>query len=138
MSIVAKHCKRIELKQIIDKNDGVLSIAEQQENIPFEIRRVYYIYELEYSNSSRGFHAHKKLEQAIFCLNGSFKLMVDDGNHKENFSLNNPNNGIYMAPKLWHTMSEFSKDCIILVFASEYYDESDYIRDYDEFTNYIK
>ena len=84
MDIITKRWEKIGLKQIIDKNDGVLSIVEQQKNIPFEIKRVYYIYELEYSNSSRGFHAYKKLEQAIFCISGSFKLMVAYGKRKEN------------------------------------------------------
>ena len=84
MDIIAKHCKKIGLKQIVDKSDDVLSIAEQLKNIPFEIKRVYYIYELEYSNSSGGFHAYKKLEQAIFCISGSFKLMVAYGKRKEN------------------------------------------------------
>jgi len=138
MKSKVNNCKQIELNQVVDDNDGVLSIAEQLNEIQFEIKRVYYIYGLEDSTAQRGFHAHKKLEQAIFCINGSFKLMVDDGNDKQYFFLNNPNCGIYMGPELWHTMFEFSKDCIILVFSSDFYDESDYIRDYNDFLKYIK
>ena len=138
MLIKVKNCKIVELKQIVDENDGVLSIAEQLNEIPFEVKRVYYIQGLEDTKSKRGFHAHKQLEQAIFCINGSFKLMIDDGNEKHYFFLNDPNKGVYMGPRLWHTMFEFSKDCIILVLASDYYDESDYIRNYNEFIEYIK
>jgi len=137
MNIAVKNCELIKLKHIIDENDGVLSIAEQKKEIPFEIKRVYYIYELLNKNSSRGFHAHKKLEQVIFCLNGNFKLMVDDGTNKKCILLNNANQGIFIGNELWHTMSDFSKNCIILVLASDYYDESDYIRDYNEFIRYI-
>ena len=138
MLIKVKNCKIVELKQIVDENDGVLSIAEQLNEIPFEVERVYYIYGLEDTKLKRGFHAHKQLEQAIFCINGSFKLMIDDGNEKNYFFLNDPNKGVYMGSRLWHTMFEFSKDCIILVIASDYYDESDYIRNYSEFIEYVK
>ena len=138
MNIDVKNCEIIKLKHIVDKNDGDLSIAEQNKEIPFEIKRVYYIYELLNNKSSRGFHAHKKLDQVIFCLNGHFKLLVDDGTNKKRILLSNPNQGVFIGNELWHTMSNFSKNCIILVFASDYYDESDYIRDYNEFIRYIK
>ena len=137
MKLNIKNCSYIELKQIVDENDGVLSVAESMREIPFNIKRTYYIYGLTHSKALRGFHAHKKLEQVLFCINGSFKLMVDDGMNKKYFFLKDPNHGLYIGPKLWHTMFEFSKDCIILVFASDYYNESDYIRDYDEFKKYI-
>tara|TARA_B100000315_G_C14408652_1_gene509922 strand:+ start:318 stop:743 length:426 start_codon:yes stop_codon:yes gene_type:complete len=133
MDVKVHNCKTIELKQIVDEKDGVLSIAESRREIPFEIRRIYYIYGLAYPKARRGLHAHHKLEQVIFCVNGSFKLMVDDGNEKQYLFLSDPNHGIYIGPHLWHSMFEFSKDCIILVMASDYYDEADYIRDYDEF-----
>ena len=83
MKINVNNCRHIELKQVVDEHDGVLSIAEAQKEIPFNIKRVYYIYGLENIKSRRGFHAHKKLEQAIFCINGSFKLMADDGENKQ-------------------------------------------------------
>ena len=133
MDIHVENCKHIKLKQIVDEKDGVLSIAESEREIPFHIKRVYYIYGLAYPKALRGYHAHKKLEQVIFCINGSFKLMVDDGKEKQYFFLSDPNHGIYVGPHLWHNMFEFSKDCVILVIASDYYDEADYIRDYDEF-----
>ena len=137
MKIKVKNCKQIKLNQIVDEKDGVLTVAESMREIPFDIKRIYYIYGLTYSKAIRGFHAHKHLEQVIFCINGSFKFMVDDGINKEYFFLNHPNQGIYFGKELWHTMFEFSKDCIILVFASDYYNESDYIRDYDAFKKYI-
>ena len=130
--------REIELKKIIDKSDGILSVGEQLKEIPFKIKRVYYIYDFTSNKSLRGFHAHKNLEQVIFCLNGSFVLSIDDGINKKEVILNDPNIGIYMGPSLWHTMAKFSKDCIMLVFASEYFDEEDYIRDYNDFLNHVK
>ena len=133
-----KNYKLIKLKQIIDKKDGILSIAEEKVQIPFKIKRVYHIYGLNNISANRGYHAHKKLEQVIFCINGSFNLMIDDGTNKKNLILNNPNKGVYIGKKLWHTMSKFSLNCIILVFASDFFKESDYIRDYDNFLKYIE
>lgn len=138
MQIKVNNCKYIELKQIVDENDGVLSVAEYDKEISFNIKRVYFIYGLTNPKALRGFHAHKKLEQAIFCINGSFKLMVDDGENKQYVYLNNPNHGIYIGTELWHKMFEFSTDCIIVVLASDFYEESDYIRDYDDFIATIK
>jgi dTDP-4-dehydrorhamnose 3,5-epimerase-like enzyme len=135
--IIIRNCAHIKLKQIIDEQDGVLSIAESMREIPFDLKRVFYIYGLAYPKALRGFHAHKKLEQVIFCINGSCKLMVTDGIGKQYFHLSDPNHGIYLGPDLWHTMFEFSNDCIILVLASDYYNESDYIRDYNEFIAHI-
>ena len=83
-------------------------------------------------------HAHKELEQIIFCINGSFKLLLDDGENQQFIYLSDPNRGIYMGPKLWHKMFEFSSDCIILVFASDLYNEKDYIRNFNEFLDFIK
>lgn len=127
----------IKLKEIKDGKDGSLFIAEGKKQIPFEIKRVYFIREFNRELSSRGFHAHKELEQVIFCINGSFKLMTDNGTEKKYFLLNDPNLGFYLRKRLWHTMSDFSEDCIILVFASDYFDEADYIRDYDIFLSFI-
>ncbi len=138
MIINVKNCNIIELKQVVDETDGVLSIAENHINIPFQIRRVYYIYGLNSPQAKRGHHAHKILEQAIFCINGSFKLMVDDGKSKQYLFLNNPNQGIYLGKHLWHTMFDFSKDCILLVFASDLFNESDYIRNYKDFMDFLK
>jgi len=133
-----KRCAHIELKQVVDEKDGVLSIAEGSKEVPFEIARVYYIYGLSYPKAQRGLHAHKELEQVILCINGSFKLMLDDGENRQYLYLTDPNHGIYLGPKIWHTMFEFSSDCIILVLASDRYDEADYIRGYDQFIDYTK
>tara|TARA_B100001250_G_C19797758_1_gene789589 strand:+ start:241 stop:645 length:405 start_codon:yes stop_codon:yes gene_type:complete len=130
--------KSIILKQIIDSSDGVLSIAESENNIPFEIKRVYYIYDFKALESKRGFHAHKNLQQVIFAISGFFTLSLDDGEEKTNHLLNNPNNGILIDRKIWHTMEDFSDNCIILVLASDIFKESDYIRNYEDFMNYIK
>jgi len=138
IEILVRNCKHIELKQVVDEKDGVLSIAECDRQIPFAVKRIYYIYGLAYPRAMRGLHAHKALEQVIFCVNGSFKLMVEDGIEKQYFYLSDPNHGIYIGPRVWHSMFEFSKECIILVLASDYYDEADYIRNYDEFITFVE
>ena len=137
MEVINDISELIELKQIKDGKDGFLFVAEQEEQIPFKIKRVYFIRDFKENISSRGYHAHKELEQVIFCINGSFKLMIDNGSEKKYFLLNNSYQGIYIRSKLWHTMAEFSKDCVILVFASDYFNESDYIRDYNKFLDFI-
>lgn len=131
------NCYLVNLPVIADGIDGKLSVAESLHNIPFEIKRVYYIYDLKDSHAIRGKHAHKQLEQMIFCINGSFVLGLDDGNNREEILLNQRNTGVYLGTGLWHTMSQFSKDCVLLVLASDFYNESDYIRDYNEFIKYI-
>lgn len=116
---------------------GHLFVAEATKNIPFRIKRVYFTTNLK-NAKVRGEHAHKKLVQAIFCVSGSFVLGLDDGKCKQKILLNKPEIGIILGPKLWHSMSKFSKDCVILVFASDYYKEGDYIRDYGEFLKIVK
>ena len=88
--------------------------------------------------TSRGHHAHKKLEQVIFCVNGSFKLIVNDGSAEQEIFLNTAEKGVFLGHNLWHTMSDFSSDCIILVIASDEFDENDYIRDFKKFKHYLK
>jgi WxcM-like, C-terminal len=135
--------------QLVDGNPrGKLFIAESAKHIPFHIKRVYFINDLDNylkstaSNISqpktlkeprRGEHAHHKLDQVIFCINGHFTLGLDDGTTKQKILMNDPAIGVRLGPKLWHSMEKFSKHCVILVFANDYYNESDYIRDYDEF-----
>lgn len=121
-----------------DFPDGNLVIGESKKSIPFEIKRVYFINNLFNPKAKRGKHAHKKLEQIIFCVNGSFILHLDDGVNKQKITLNDPYYGIRLGPKLWHTMTRFSSDCVILVLANNYFKESDYIRDYDKFLKYVK
>ncbi len=135
--INVKNAKWIELCRIPDGIDGTLSVAESVKDIPFEIKRVYYIYGLNNPHAVRGKHAHRKLEQVLFCINGSCKVGLDDGENRQTVLLDQPNKGVYLGIELWHTMHEFSENCILLVLASDLYKESDYIRDYDEFKGYL-
>ncbi len=135
--VTIKNCEYIDLQQIVDERDGILSIAEGMKNIPFDIKRIYYIYGLSYPKAQRGYHAHKELEQVLFCLSGSCKLFLDDGTNKQYFYLTDPNRGMYVGPKVWLQLFEFSNDCIIIVFASDYFEEADYIRDYEEFIKFL-
>ncbi|MEK7180947.1 MAG: FdtA/QdtA family cupin domain-containing protein [Patescibacteria group bacterium] len=116
---------------------GHLFVGEAARHIPFSIRRIYFINNLKDSLSNRGNHAHKKLKQAIFCLSGSFILNLDDGKNKQKILMKNPEIGIILGPKLWHSMGHFSKGCVILVLASGYYKESDYIRKHEDFLKFV-
>lgn len=130
----------IEFKDIVDKrnNDrpmGHLTPIEASADIPFEIKRVYYITRVP-ENTIRGFHAHKELQQVLLCLNGSVKINVSDPFEKRTFELNDPAKGLYIGPGLWREMYDFSPAAVLLVLASEHYTEQDYIRDYREYTEY--
>lgn len=135
--IKVKNSGIIKLQFFNDFPDGNLTIAEFKKNISFPIKRVYYINNLYNKNAVRGHHAHKKLDQVIFCINGSFVLNLDDGKNRQKILMNDSCLGVRLGPLLWHTMEKFSADCVILVFASDYYKEKDYIRDYDSFKKYI-
>ena len=123
----------VALKFFKDLPDGNLFIAEAGRQVPFDIKRIYFINTLANPKAVRGQHAHRELEQAIFCINGSFTLQLDDGRVKQRVLMNDPACGIRLGPMLWHTMSSFSYDCVILVLASDHFDEADYIRDYQVF-----
>lgn len=123
--------KLIDLKPLGDER-GQLSVLEAQKNIPFPIKRVYYLTNMK-SNVPRGFHAHKKLEQVAVCVAGECTMLLDDGNNKENVLLDSPCKAIRIEPMVWHEMHDFSDDCVLLVLASDHYDESDYIRNYADF-----
>lgn len=116
----------------IEDDRGALVALEQFKNIPFEIKRVYYIYGNK-KNLARGFHAHRDLQQILICVSGSCNVILDNGKEKHKYILNKPNQGLLVNKVIWREMLEFSDDCIILVLASNYYDENDYIRDYDKF-----
>ena len=133
-----KNCKLIKLNFFDDGIDGNLVIAESFKNIPFHIKRVYFINNLKSRRAIRGKHAHKKLKQVLFCINGSFELDIDDGTKKGSMLLKKPHIGVYMGPCLWHAMHNFSSDCVILVLASDFYKEQDYIRDYTNFIKHVK
>lgn len=114
---------------------GQLVAIEEMKNIPFKIKRVYYMYDTGMS-VSRGHHAHKCLEQILICVHGSCKILLDDGNDKETVVLDKPYEGLYIANDIWREMFDFSEDAVLLVLASQYYDENDYIRDYEKFLEY--
>ena len=114
---------------------GELVALEAFGNVPFEIKRVYYIYRTE-EGVIRGRHAHKSLEQILICVHGSCRLKLDNGTETETILLNKPDEGIYIANDIWREMYDFSPDAVLLVIASEPYDERDYIRDYDAFLKY--
>lgn len=117
---------------IMGDERGSLIALENNKNIPFEIKRVYYIFNTK-KEVARGFHAHKKLEQIAVCVSGKCRIVLDDGINHEDAWLDSPDKGLYIGDMVWREMHDFSSDCVLLVFASEYYDENDYIHDYDNF-----
>lgn len=122
----------------IDKHHhakGNISVIENNTTIPFDVKRVYYLYDVP-GGESRGGHAHKELYQLIIAASGSFNVTIDDGNVKRTFYLNRPCQGLLLVPGIWRELDNFSSGSVCLVFASMKYDENDYIRDYDEFLNY--
>ncbi len=116
---------------------GQLVALEEFKDIPFQIKRVYYMYDTG-EGVHRGFHAHKCLEQILICIHGSCKVLLDNGIEKKIVSLEKPYEGLYIANHMWREMYDFSSDAVLMVLASEYYDESDYIRDYEQFMEMIK
>jgi len=121
----------IDFKTLGDDRGSLIALEENY-NAPFEIKRVYYIFDTK-EGVRRGFHAHINLKQIAICVKGSCKFLLDDGKEKQNILLDSPNQGLLIEGLIWREMYDFSPDCILLVLASEHYDESDYIRDYDEF-----
>lgn len=116
---------------------GQLVALEEYKDIPFQIKRVYYIYDT-LDGVRRGFHAHKCLEQILVCVHGSCKILLDDGSEKEVVVLDKPYEGVYVTNDMWREMYDFSPDAVLMVFASQIYDESDYIRNYEEFLKYVR
>lgn len=114
---------------------GNISVVQNIKDIPFEVKRVYYLYDVP-GGESRGGHAHYELEQLIVAVSGSFDVVIDDGNIKRAFTLNRPYQGILVAPGLWRELNNFSSGSVCLVLASMKYDEADYIRSYEEFIKY--
>lgn len=133
LQLRVRHSGVLPLQFFKDLPDGNLFIAEAGRQVPFAIKRIYFINTLANPKAVRGKHAHRKLDQAIFCISGSFTLHLDDGRARQRIVMNDPARGIRLGPLLWHTMSSFSYDCVILVLASDHFEEADYIRDYDEF-----
>lgn len=132
MSYLFQHIKTKETE-----NEGSLSFFECKRDIPFDIKRVYYIYGAD-KGTIRGGHAHKKLYQFVICVYGKVRFILDDGNKKEEFLLDSPQKGVYIEPGLWRDMIWEEKDSVLCVMASEYYNEEDYIRNYNMFKEWIK
>jgi hypothetical protein len=126
-----KDCKLIELPKISDPR-GNLSFIEGGQHVPFDIKRVYYLYDVP-GGSDRGSHAHKNLHQFIVAMSGSFDVVLDDGNEKKRFHLNRSYYGLYVCPMMWRELDNFSSGAVCMVLASEHYNEADYIRNYHQF-----
>lgn len=125
-------CSILELSKHHSDRKGNLSIVENGRTLPFNVKRVYYIYDVP-GGESRGSHAHKNLHQLIIAASGSFRVTLDDGYIKRSYFLNKPNMGLYVKPGLWRDLDDFSSGAICAVLASDIYDPEDYIRDYNEF-----
>lgn len=121
----------IELQSLGDSRGGLV-VAEAQKNIPFEIKRVYWIHGTQ-AGVERGFHAHKALRQVAVAVSGSCEMVLDDGKNTESIPMESSVTGVVIEPSVWHYMKNFTPDCVLLVFADAHYDEVDYIRDYDAF-----
>jgi len=132
-------CKIIDLSKIRDFNDNITEINDSIE-IPFSIKRVFYLYDISYDESrgsqSRGSHAHKTCQQFLVAVKGSFEVILDDGKEKTTIQLNNPQTGLYIPAFIWDSQINFSSGAICLVIASKIYLEEDYIRNYNDFLNY--
>jgi dTDP-4-dehydrorhamnose 3,5-epimerase-like enzyme len=129
-------CKIIELPKIHDPR-GNLTFIENGEHIPFDIQRVYYLYDVP-GGSERGGHAHRDLQQLIIAMSGSFDVVLDDGFRKERFHLNRSHYGLYIGTMVWRELDNFSSGSVSMVLASNKYSEDDYVRDYQEFVNHVK
>ncbi len=127
-------CKVIDLRKISDPR-GNLTPIEGGVDMPFDIKRIYYLYDVP-SGESRGAHAHKALQQLIIAANGSFTITLDDGTNKKAFTLNRPYQGLLIVPGIWRDLDDFSSGAVLLCLASEHYQAEDYIRDYEEFLKY--
>ena len=117
-------------------NRGQLVSLEELKNIPFEIKRVYFMIDTV-DTAVRGKHAHKDLQQILICVNGTCKILLDNGKEREIVVLDKSNIGLYISNNVWREMYDFSKNAVLMVIASDFYNESDYIRDYDDFIRYL-
>ncbi|QJA09378.1 WxcM-like domain-containing protein [Romboutsia sp. CE17] len=126
---------KFDLKE--KNNNGILVPLEENYNIPFEIKRIFYTYNIP-SNEIRGNHAYRKTRQVIICISGSVKIKCFDGKEEKVYELTNPSQGVYIDPKIWRTTYNHSSDCVLLILSSHEYNEDDYIRDYDEFMGEVR
>lgn len=128
--------KLLDLEIMGDERGSLISL-EAKKNIPFEIKRVYYIFGTK-EGVIRGKHAHKNLKQVVICTSGSCKFLLNDGKNKEIIELSKPNVGLYLDNLIWREMFDFSPNCVLMVIASEYYEPKEYIKDYNEFLKEAK
>ena len=128
-------CSLIELDRHHSPRKGDISVVENGITVPFDTKRVYYLYDVP-GGVERGGHAHKALKQLIVAVSGSFTVVLDDGSVKRSFVLNRPYMGLYVVPGIWRTLEDFSSGSVCLVLASECYDPDDYIRNYETFVQY--
>lgn len=131
-----KDCHVLSLPKIEDSR-GNLTFIEGNNHIPFDIKRVYYLYDVP-GGSDRGSHAHKNLHQFIVAMSGSFDVVLNDGHESKRFHLNRSYNGLYVCPMMWRDLDNFSSGSVCMVLASERYDEHDYIRSYQDFLSAVK
>jgi dTDP-4-dehydrorhamnose 3,5-epimerase-like enzyme len=131
-----KQYKVINFKIMGDERGSLISL-ESNKNIPFEIKRVYYIFNTKI-NVRRGFHAHKNLKQIAICMNGSCKFLLDNGKNKEIILLDSPDKGLLIEGLIWREIFDFSENCVLMVLANDYYNDNDYIRSYNEFLKEVK
>jgi dTDP-4-dehydrorhamnose 3,5-epimerase-like enzyme len=133
-----KNVKWIQFQELGDERGSLVAIEiGKQKEIPFDVKRAYYIYRTE-EGVSRGYHAHKKLKQVAFAISGSCQMVLDDGIERYKVNLDTPTRGILIENFIWREMHDFSENCVLLILASEHYDEADYIRNYDDFLKMVK
>ena len=123
--------------QIHGDERGSLIALEENKNIPFSVKRVYFMYDT-LEGVVRGKHSHKNLQQILFCVAGACTVRLDDGREKVDVRLDQPSRGLLIGPAIWREMYDFSEDAVLMVLASEYYDEADYIRDYEQFLDFVR
>lgn len=128
--------KIIHLTKITDPR-GNLTVAEENQDVPFDIKRVYWVYDVP-AGENRGGHAHKRCQEVIIALSGSFHVTLDNGKEKESVLMNHPYQGLFVDTDTWRTLDDFSSGAVCLVLASEPFQEEDYIREYDAFIEYIE
>lgn len=128
-------CRLVELDKHHSDRKGNLTVVRNGIDVPFDVKRVYYLYDIP-GGESRGAHAHKELYQLIIAASGSFKVTLDDGRQKKSFNLNRSYYGLLVVPGIWRDIDDFSSGAVLLCLASEHYKAEDYIRNYDEFMKY--
>ncbi|MDX9682569.1 sugar 3,4-ketoisomerase [Pseudomonas protegens] len=129
--------KWIDFKILGDNRGSLVALENKSDQaVPFDVKRVYYLYGTA-EGVGRGFHAHHELTQVAICVSGKVKMVLDDGHTREEVWMDSPERGLLIDNMVWHEMHEFSPDCVLLVLASDHYEESDYIRNYQDFIRYV-